>query len=70
MPSNLLKGSKNKQKPISTIIAVQRLKENEFKIFYREDMKEVRYRTQHPDDCSEILAKLKFLRQGQGVGSN
>jgi hypothetical protein len=46
------------------------LKENEFKIFYREDKKEARYRTSHPDHCSEILAKLKFLRQGQSLGNN
>ena len=62
IPSNLLKGNKNKQKPISSIHAVQRIKENEFIIFYREDKKEVKYKTQSPDDCSEILAKLKFLR--------
>ena len=49
---------------------MQRLKENEFKIYYREDKKEVRYKTQHPDDCSEILAKLKFLRQGQSLNNN
>ena len=51
-------------------MAVQRRKDQEFSIFYREDYKEVRYRTQTPDDCSEILAKLKFLRSGQGVGGN
>ena len=62
VPTNLLKSSKNKQKPISQIISVQRLSENEFMIFYRENMKEVRYQTKSPDDCSEILAKLKFVR--------
>ena len=46
------------------------MKETEFKIFYRENKKEVRYRTQQPDHCSEILAKLKFLRQGQGMNTN
>lgn len=70
VPNNLLKGSKSKQKPISQINAVQRLKENEIKIFYRENKKEVRYRTQLPEHCSEILAKLKFLRQGQGMSTN
>ena len=72
VPSNLLKSSKNKQKPISQIVGVQRLKENgcEFKIFYRENKKEVRYRARHPDQCSEILAKLKFLRQGQNINTN
>jgi hypothetical protein len=69
VPSNLLKGSKNKQKPISQIIAVQRLKENEFKLFYRENKKEVKYKTRNPDDCSEIIAKLKFLRPGQSMNT-
>ena len=63
MPSNLLKGNSGKQKPISSIAFTERKKLVEFWIYYK-DKKVVRYRTQNPSDCSEILAKLKFLRGG------
>ena len=69
MNSNLLKGNKVKQKPISSILSVQRLNVYEFQISYREQ-KVTKYRTLRPDDCSEILAKLKFLLQGQNLSKN
>ena len=76
MPTNLLRGSKNKPKPISSINDAYRVSEREFEIILRDEKlgygktKKVRYRAQLPDHCSEILAKLKFLRQGQAIGGN
>ena len=65
LPDRLLKGSSSKGKPISQIVGVARPQsatDSEFIIFYREDKKQVRYKANNPSDCSEILAKLKFLR--------
>jgi len=45
LPSNILKGSYSKQKPISSILGVRRETINEFFILYREDKKQVKYRT-------------------------
>lgn len=71
VPTNLLKSSKNKQKPISTIVALSRPENTSTRfVIYYSDKKERTYRTRTPDDCSEILAKLKFLRQGQGLNAN
>jgi len=67
MAGNILKGSKSKQKPISSIHTVNRLSVTEFYIHYREEDKQVKYKTMNPDDCSQILAKLKFLLQGQSL---
>ncbi len=69
VPTNLLKSSKNRQKPISTIAAVARPSPKEFKLYYS-DKKERSYMVKNPNDCSQILAKLKFLRQGQGLNNN
>ena len=70
MAGGILKGSKSKQKPISSIAYVKRFhttNNSEFLIVYREDDKQVKYRALNPDDCSHIIAKLRFLLQGQNL---
>ena len=42
----------------------------ELKIIYSELKKETRYRTLNPEDCSHIIAKLRFLLQGQNMSKN
>ena len=65
MPKGLLSASAAKLKPIAQIYDIARYSEHEFSIFYKDtakdEDKQYRYRCENPDQCSEILAKLKFL---------
>jgi hypothetical protein len=65
MPKGLLNSTTAKLKPIAHIYDLARYNEHEFSIFYRDtakdEEKQYRYRCENPDQCSEILAKLKFL---------
>ena len=61
---------KNKKRPIGSVIDIYRNKADPcaFAIVFRdpekphEPLKEIRYRTYDADDCSEILAKIRFLK--------
>jgi len=58
---------KRKQRPINSIQKFRRLSEDEFSVQFtkekpNDDPKEIYYKTMNPDDCSHILAKLRFLR--------
>lgn len=65
VPKGLLNSSAAKLKPIAQIHDVARHNTHEFSIFYKDaakdEEKQYRYRCENPDQCSEILAKLKFL---------
>ena len=63
IPDAILKNSRNKQKPLSTVARFYRVNPIEFKIYFSDSKKETKYRTQTPDDCSNIIAKLRFLTQ-------
>lgn len=65
-------GIKHKKRPIGSILSFRKYNSCEFSIRFQEsarheDTKELRYRTFRPDDCSQILAKLKFLVRAQGA---
>jgi hypothetical protein len=65
-PQNIFGSNTVKPKPMAGIQAYQRVHNTEFLIVYKqpnigEEEKIFRYRTENPDQCSEILAKLKFL---------
>jgi hypothetical protein len=66
-------GVKNKKRPIGSVVDIYRNKADAcaFAIVFRdpekphEPEKQIRYRTYNPDDCSEILAKIRFLKNQQ-----
>ena len=69
MPKGVLGSSAPRLKSIAQIFDIGRIGDQEVIIFYKDLVKDeerqFRYRTETPDACSEILAKLKFLVGGQ-----
>ena len=72
--STKLFGIKNKKRPINTVWDIRRSRDNpcKFSIWYKEDdknhhepAKEIKYRTYEADDCSEIMANIRFLKNQQ-----
>ena len=64
-------GIKNKKRPITSVWDIRRSKQDpcNFSIWFKDDeknphepAKEIKYRTYDADDCSEIMAKIRFLR--------
>lgn len=64
-------GIKTKKRPLNSVWDVRRSKKDpcDFSIWYKEDdknnhepAKEIKYRTYEADDCSEIMAKIRFLK--------
>lgn len=69
IPAAIL-GTRRKERPISSVVAWKRQvgSDCDFVIVFSDPDKpnmyrEVRYKTHTPDDCSQIIAKIKFLRQ-------
>lgn len=69
--STKLFGVKNKKRPIASVWDIRRSKQDpcNFSIWYKDDdknlnepAKEIKYRTIIADECSEIMAKIRFLR--------
>ncbi len=64
-------GVKTKKRPISSIHSFRRFDPYSFAIMFTnpdkpyEPTKEIRYRVQNPDDCSNIMAKIRFLTTQQ-----
>ena len=59
-------GVKTKKRPIGSIVMYRRYGPQEFSIKFQDpdkkgEVKELRYRTSKPDECSQIIAKIKFL---------
>jgi len=60
-------GIKHKKRPISSILKITRFDPYSFAIVFSnpekpyDPPKEIRYRVLNPDDCSNIMAKIKFL---------
>jgi hypothetical protein len=65
--STKLLGIKTKKRPISSIINFYKVDYFSFCILFRnpekpnETDKLIRYRVKNPDDCANIMAKLRFL---------
>ena len=60
-------GVKHKKRPVSAILKIVRFDAVSFAVTFTnpekpyEPNKEIRYKVQNPDDCSNIMAKIRFL---------
>lgn len=59
-------GKKHKMFSVKTVIGLHRITPTDFQIILKpepkvDDVKALKYRAYHPDDCSQVMAKLNFL---------